>query len=75
MRSSWSEFRPLASGGARPWNLGRDRAHLAVFDVIGGMTMAGDLIYSARHPQYGEIPIFLTVPDAARPGRMHAVFN
>lgn len=67
--------RPLESSGARPWNLGRDRAFLAVFDVLGGMTMAGDLIYSARHPQYGEIPIFLTAGDPASPGRMHAVFN
>ena len=67
--------RPLASSGARPWNLGRDRAHLAVFEVLGGMTMAGDLIYSARHPQYGEIPIFLSAADPATPGRMHAVFN
>ena len=67
--------RPLISTGARPWNLGRDRAFLAVFDVMGGMSMAGDLLYSARHPQYGEIPIFLSAADPATPGRMHAVFN
>ena len=68
---------PLLSGGARPWNLGRDRAFLAVFDVLGGLTMAGDLIYSARHPRYGELQVFLSAAgEAATLGRrMHAVFN
>ena len=37
--------------------------------------MAGDLIYTARHPQYGEIPIFLAAADPATLGPMHAVFN
>jgi hypothetical protein len=69
--------RPLISTGHRPWNLGRDRAFLAVFDVLGGLTMADDLIYSARHPRYGAIQMYLNAAgDTATLGRrMHAVFN
>jgi len=65
--------RPLQSAGERPGHVSRDRAFVAVFDVVGGMTMAGDLIYSVAHPQYGSLPIFLTTSDSSR--RMLAVFN
>ena len=65
--------RPLQSSGARPDHVSRDRAFVAVFDVLGGMTMAGDLIYSVAHPQYGRLPLYLTTSD--NPRRMLAVFN
>lgn len=65
--------RPLPSEGERPLHVGRDQAFLAVFEVMDGGTMAGDLIYTANHPQYGSLPIFLS--ESATPNRMHAVFN
>ena len=65
--------RPLPSAGARPSGVARERAFVAVFDVLGGMTMPGELIYSAAHPQYGSLPLFLTA--AGDPRRMLAVFN
>ena len=64
---------PLNSKGDRPADVTRERAFVAVFDVLGGMTMPGNLIYSVRHGQYGQMPIFLTV--ASDTGRMLAVFN
>jgi hypothetical protein len=68
--------RPLASGGSRPASLGRNSAFLAVFDAIGGATVAGDLIYGASHPQYGAMMIFLTASsDPRTPARMFALFN
>lgn len=68
--------RPLASTGQRPAGLSRQRAFLAVFDATGGSTMAGDLIYTVNHPQYGPLQIFLSASAEPRsPGRMHAVFN
>lgn len=66
-------IRPLQSGGARPAGLGRDRAFLAVFDVLGGLTMPGDLIYGASHAQYGALPLFLSATGESR--QMFAVFN
>lgn len=65
--------RPLPSGGPRPAGLGRERAFLAVFEVLDGMTMPGDLIYTARHGDYGALPLFLSA--AGSPSRMLAVFN
>lgn len=64
--------RPLESGGARPSGT-RDRAFLAVFDVLDGASLPADLIYSAAHPQYGPLPLFLSATD--NPARMLAVFN
>ena len=64
--------RPLLSVGERPAGL-RDRAFLAVFDVAGGAAMAGDVIYTLTHPQYGATQVFLSLSDTQ--GRMHAVFN
>jgi hypothetical protein len=65
--------RPLTSLGERPASVTRERAFAAVFDVRGGATMAGDLIYTVTHPQYGVMPVFLSATGTAR--RMQAVFN
>ena len=64
--------RALPSGGARPPGT-RDRAFLAVFELLDGASLPADLIYSARHPQYGPLPLFLSATD--NPARMLAVFN
>jgi len=66
-------IQPLPSLGARPADVTRERAFAAVFQVLDGATMAGDLIYSASHSQYGGLPLFLSVTDS--PSRMIAVFN
>jgi len=66
----------FAAGGTRPISLARDRAFMAVFDLVNGATMAGDLIYTANHPQYGPFQIFLAASsDPRTPSRMIAVFN
>lgn len=66
----------MPAPGARPRRLGRDGAFAAFFDPLPGQTMAGDLIYMARHPQYGPLAIFLSVSvDPRAPARMVAVFN
>lgn len=68
--------RPLESDGARPMGVARRSAFVAVFDLLGGQTMAGDLIYTASHPQYGPLQIFLSASgDSRTPARMLAVFN
>jgi hypothetical protein len=67
-------IRPLPSAGTRPAGLGRDRAFAALFDTGGGQRLAGDLIYTASHPEYGTLPLFLSSTGDAR-GRMLAVFN
>ena len=62
--------------GTRPMRLGRASAFLAKFDVQNGGTMAGDLIYTANHPQYGPFQIFLSAStDPRLPNRMTALFN
>ena len=71
-----SGVRPLASEGARPANVSRSSAFLAVFDVDGGRPMPGNLIHALRAQGVGPLDVFLA--DAATPefpGRMHAVFN
>ena len=65
--------RPLATSGERPPEAWRDGAFVAVFEVMNGMTMPGDLIHTLSHGQYGRLPVFLTVSGDA--GRMLAVFN
>jgi hypothetical protein len=65
---------PLNSTGQRPGGL-RARAFALAFNVSGGGTMAGDLIYTINHPQYGALRIFLTSADPGTPTRMLAVFN
>jgi hypothetical protein len=67
---------PFNSIGTRPASLGRDRAFLAKFDVQNGGTMAGDLIYTAVHPQYGAFTIFLSASsDPGMAHRMTALYN
>jgi hypothetical protein len=67
---------PFESTGARPVGLARDRAFLAKFDVQNGGSMAGDLIYTVVHPQYGAMQVFLSASSDPRlPNRMNAVFN
>ena len=64
------------SPGARPMRVGRTSGFLAVFELAGGQTMAGDLIYTAAHSEYGPLPIFLSASsDPRTPARMYAVFN
>lgn len=65
--------RPLLSAGDRPANVTRERAFIAVFEVAGGVALPGDLIYTATHASYGQLPLFLS--QAGDPGRMIAVFN
>jgi hypothetical protein len=68
--------RPMASEGPRPMSVARRSAFVAMFDVLGGQTVAGDLIYTASHPQYGPLQIFLSASaDPRTPGRVLAVFN
>lgn len=68
--------RALPSAGARPASLSRTEAFVAVFDPMGGRTLAGDLIYTATHPEYGPMPLFLSAAgDPRTPARMLAVFN
>lgn len=68
--------RALASQGSRPYEVARRTGFLAVFEPGRGQSMAGDLIYTANHAQYGALQIFLTsAPAANAPARMHAVFN
>ena len=68
--------RPLTSLGARPPTVTRHRAFVAVFDVLGGQAMAGDLIYAMSAPGYGSLDVFLTSAATTEfPYRMQAVFN
>ena len=62
--------------GTRPMRLSRTSAFVAKFDVQNGGTMAGDLIYTASHPRYGAMRIFLSASaDPRLPYRMTALFN
>lgn len=68
--------RPMASEGARPMGVARRSAFVAMFDMLGGQTVAGDLIYTVSHSQYGPLQIFLSAStDPRTPGRVLAVFN
>ena len=68
--------RAFPSSGNRPAGLARSRAFVAVFDPLGGRTLAGDLIYTANHAEYGPLPLFLSgAGDPRTPARMLAVFN
>ncbi|HYJ53617.1 MAG TPA: hypothetical protein VEW04_10650 [Allosphingosinicella sp.] len=66
--------RALSSSGTRPTGT-RDRAFVALFDVLAGGTMAGDLIYTVSHPESGPFQVFLAATDPRTPRRMLAVFN
>ena len=68
--------RALQSGGIRPANLARSSAFAAFFDPVGGVELAGDLIYSASPSGSAPLSIFLTASgDRRTPSRMLAVFN
>jgi len=71
-----SGVRALASSGSRPIGVSRQRAFVAFFEPLGGGSLAPDLIYTANHPQYGPLQIFLSAaPGPRAPARMLAVFN
>lgn len=75
-RLTLAGVRALPSSGARPTDLGRDRAFVALFDPGRGRSPATDLIHNATHAQYGPLPLFLSAAsDQRAPGRMLAVFN
>jgi hypothetical protein len=71
--------RPLPTSGARPQGV-RGQGFVALFDPVTAMarqaTIAPDLIYTATHPTYGPMPLFLSATsDSRTPGRMAAVFG
>jgi hypothetical protein len=66
--------RAMNSGGERPMSVTRRSAFVAFFDVLGGQTLPGELIYTASHSQYGPMQLYLSEASGA-PGRMLAVFN
>jgi hypothetical protein len=70
------EVRPLASSGARPAGVSRDRAFLAVFDGgAAGQRPAGDRLYDVAHSR-GDMRIYFSAADpAATTARLAAVFN
>jgi len=71
-----SGVKALASSGVRPASVTRQRAFVAFFDPVGRATLAPDLIYTATHPHYGPLQLFIEAAPAARlPARMMAVFN
>jgi hypothetical protein len=66
--------RALPSSGA-PSGV-RAQAFAAFFDPPAGQSVAPDLIYSAVHPTYGPLPLFLaTAGGPNAPRRMVAVFS
>lgn len=68
--------RAMPARGDRPLRFTRETAFVAFFDPLAGSTMAGDLIYTANHAQYGPLAIFLSASvDLRAPARMVAVFN
>lgn len=68
--------RALPSPGSRPYDVARRSGFLALFEPAPGQTMAGDLIYTANHPHYGALQLFLSsAPASGAPARMLAVFN
>ena len=65
--------RTIGPANARVASMSRSRAFVAVFDVLDGRTLAGDLIYSVQHPSSGWMPIYFSETDS--PSRILAVFN
>lgn len=64
-----------APGDARPQGV-RGTAFAAFFDLPARQSVAPDLIYTAVHPQYGPLPLYLSAtPDRRTPNRMVAVFS
>ena len=66
----------LPSLGARPADVTRAAAFVALFDVTAGGAMPGDLIYAMSAPGIGPLDVFLSAaPTPEFPARMLAVFN
>ena len=63
----------IAQTGSRPDAL-RQQAFVALFDIVRGGFMPGDLIYRVTHATIPAFDIFL-VNGASSPTRMHAFFN
>ena len=63
----------IAQAGSRPDRL-RQQAFVALFDIVRGGFMPGDLIYRISHATIPAFDIFL-VNGASSPTRMHAFFN
>ena len=75
-RLTLAGVRAFPSSGARPADVGRDRAFVALFDPGRGQSAAPDLIHDATHAEYGPLPLFLSAAsDARTPRRVLAVFN
>lgn len=64
--------RPFPSADSRPAGV-RRRGFMAVFEVLDGQTMAGDLIYGMWQREYGGMQLFLS--NSGSPRIMHALFN
>ena len=68
--------RPLMSEGERPPEVARQSAFLAVFEILAGGEMPGDLIYSLSTRGVAPFDVFLSSGASTQfPNRMHAVFN
>ena len=66
----------FASPGVRPADVTRDRAFLAVFDVLSGGQMPGDLIYALASAGIAPLDVFVNSSVSREyPNRMSAVFN
>ena len=65
--------KPLLSGGARPEQVSRDRAFVAVFDIGSASGPGGDRIYAVNHKVSGDMAIFFSPPGGK--GNIEAVFN
>lgn len=63
---------PFFNAQDRPAGV-RRRGFLAVFEVLDGQTMAGDLIYGMWQRNYGGLQVFLS--NSGNPHIMHANFN
>ena len=63
----------IEQAGRRPGEL-RQQAFVALFDIVRGGFMPGELIYRISHATIPAFNIFLS-GSASTPSRMHAFFN
>lgn len=63
----------IEQAGRRPGEL-RQQAFVALFDIVRGGFMPGELIYRISHATIPAFNIFLS-SSASTPSRMHAFFN
>jgi hypothetical protein len=67
--------RALPTSGAKPQGV-RAQGFVALFDPVTRQALPTDIIYTATHPNYGPMQLFLAgTSDPRTPGRMAAVFN